>query len=190
MAKGPGRLSSLKLLPAEAREDVQWALGEVAANNRTQADILFELNDRLCAKGLEEFTISRSAFNRAAVKHWLVEQRNKETASLLEVFNAKKTPAERADTNIATIEMMKIAYAEIASRGDEFSTKQLLELSRGYLALLQSEKMSDEQRAKAVAEFKTQAGEALDAVAKAKGLTQQVADDLKAKILGIEKKAA
>ena len=66
MAEGRGRLSSIDLLPEEAQDDILWALGELNQRQRTQADILFELNDRLEAKGFE--AISKSAFNRNSTK--------------------------------------------------------------------------------------------------------------------------
>jgi hypothetical protein len=191
MARGPGRLSSLDLLPPEARDDVQWAQGEIIARNRTQADILFELNDRLCAKGLEEFTISKSAFSRWAINRWLAEQRNLETRIVLGAFNKNSTPAEVDETNVALAEFLKTLMAEVMSAraGEDFTAKEAMELSRGYLAVVQAQKISLERKRKAIEEFTQKAGEAVDAVARAKGLTQETADQLKAKILGIELKA-
>ncbi len=58
---GRGRLSSLDLLPEEARDDLIWAIGELKKRERPQADIHFEFNDRLEARASRRFA---SAFNR------------------------------------------------------------------------------------------------------------------------------
>lgn len=47
------RLSSIDMLPEEAADDIVWATQQLAQRTRTQQDILFELNDRLEAKGIE-----------------------------------------------------------------------------------------------------------------------------------------
>ena len=75
-----GRLSSLDLLPEDCTDDVVWAMGELNARKRSQADILFELNDRLAVKGCD--IISKSAFNRRAVRVALIQARREEDAAL------------------------------------------------------------------------------------------------------------
>ena len=66
MAQNRRVLDSLDLLPPECEDDVVWALARLNERQRTQADILFELNDRLAVKG--QGPISKSAFSRRSVR--------------------------------------------------------------------------------------------------------------------------
>ena len=86
------RLSSIDLVPEHAQDDIVWAIGELNQRLRTQADILFELNDRLATKGVEP--ISASAFNRKALKLRAAQIRLDEVNKLLEV----ELPSEESDT--------------------------------------------------------------------------------------------
>lgn len=62
------RASSVKLLPAEADEDIGWALDQVLnRQSLTQKDALSELNNRLRARGIRE--IKNSSFNRLVVEY-------------------------------------------------------------------------------------------------------------------------
>jgi hypothetical protein len=61
---GRGRLSSIDLLPERADPVVARAMAELAANDRTQQDILHDLNAELMALDPPCDPISSSAFNR------------------------------------------------------------------------------------------------------------------------------
>ncbi|MBB4018220.1 hypothetical protein GGR16_003254 [Chelatococcus caeni] len=68
--RGPDALL-LDRVPAEGHGDALWALGELSERRRTSADILFELNDRLAAKGIAP--VLRSTFNRVAIRRSIRE---------------------------------------------------------------------------------------------------------------------
>ncbi|SIP88793.1 Protein of unknown function, partial [Rhizobium sp. RU35A] len=108
---GRGRLSSLDLLPDEARDDLLWALAELNRRERTQADILFELNDRLEAKGLE--TISRSAFNRKSMRLAKRTMQLEERRHIYAGIAERLTPEEVGNADLVLGEFLKTLLDEL-----------------------------------------------------------------------------
>lgn len=180
---GRGHLSSLDLLPEEAQEDVVWAVAELNKRARTQADILFEFNDRLGAKGID--AISRSAFNRASIRLAAMSARLNEARRIFEGLAPQFTP-ERVDENtIALGEFIKLLVFELAqSEGQEIGTKGAMELARAHLAVIQGQKISADRRVKLEERFKAEAGKALDRVAKTKGLSADAVRAMRAELFG------
>ncbi len=78
--------------PGGGQDDIVWAVGELNKRDKTQDEILFELNDRLAAKDIDP--ISRSAFNRKSVKLAAMSNRLNEArhifAGLAPQFTADK----------------------------------------------------------------------------------------------------
>lgn len=183
---GRGRLSSIDLIPEEGQDDVVWAMDELNRRSRTQADILFELNDRLQAKGLAP--ISKSAFNRRAVRSYSAAARIAEQRALFSGIADKFTPESMDEGNIVLGELIKVLITEIITAGaGKISPKGAMELASGYKAAIEGQKKSSEHRAKQVREFEEKAGKAIAAVAKSQGLSAQTVARLKAEILGVEK---
>jgi hypothetical protein len=186
MAEGRGRLSSIDLLPEEARDDIVWAMAQLNGRTKTQADILFELNDKLEAKGIPG--ISKSAFNRKAVRVASAARRLAESRALFEGLAPQFTPERVDQTNLVIGELIKCLITEMLDAdGSEFTPKGAMELSRAYLSTIQAQKQSTERRAKAEAAFKEEAGKAVDKVAAKTGLSAETRERLKAEILGIQR---
>ena len=144
---GRGHLTSLDLLPEEAREDVVWAVAELNGRSRTQADILIDFNDRLARKGIDP--ISRSAFNRASIRLAAMSTRLNEARRIFEGL-APQFTAERVDENtVALGEFIKLLVFELAqAEGQDIGTKGAMELARAHLAVIQGQKISADRRAK------------------------------------------
>lgn len=185
--EGRGRLSSLDLLPEEGQDDLVWALAQLNERKRTQADILFELNDRLEGKGLEG--ISKSAFNRKAVAISRASARIKEQRAIFAGIADYLTPDDIDKGNIALAEFIKTLIAEIVSQHEEgLSSKEAMELARGFQSVVAAQKTSATRRTLAEADAKAkQTAEAVGAVARKAGLTSATVDKLKAEILGIQR---
>jgi hypothetical protein len=187
MAEGRGRLSSIDLLPEEAQDDIIWAMAQLNERVRTQADILFELNNKLEAKGLSG--ISKSAFNRRSVRVASAARRLAESRALFEGLAPQFTPERVDQTNLVIGELIKVLITEMLDAdGSEFTPKGASELARAYLATIQAQKQSTERRVKAEAAFKAEAGAAVDKVAAKTGLSAETRERLKAEILGIQAK--
>lgn len=188
MAAGRGRLSSIDLIPEDGQDDIVWAMGQLNQRKRTQADILFELNDRLAVKGIEP--ISKSAFNRKSIQVYAASQRIAEQRALFAGIADQFTPETVDETNMVLGEFIKVLITEIltASEG-RISPKGAMELAQGYRAVISAQKTSSEHRARLVKDFEQKAEQAVEAVGRAKGLTPETISALRSEILGIRKEA-
>lgn len=174
-------LGSLDLLPEECQDDVAWALARLNERSRSQADILFELNDRLAVKG--HGPISRSAFSRRSTRlkrrRDQIEERNAVYAGVAEML----TPEKVADADTVLGEFLKTLIDE---RADEAkSSKELNELSSAYRNIVVGQDVSARRRQKEEARAKATLVRAVDTVAKVKGMTAETAEAIKAQILGV-----
>jgi Protein of unknown function (DUF3486) len=182
MADGRGRLSSLDLLPDEAGDDILWALGQLNERRRTQADILFELNDRLAVKGLGP--ISKSAFNRQSTKIAARTRRIAERQAIYAAIAPQLTPEHVGRTDLVLGEFLKTLIDEIIDEG-ELGSRGAMELARAFHATVSALKVSADHKQKLMQEAATKAAAAVDNVAREKGLTTATIDAIKAQILGV-----
>lgn len=157
------RLSSIDLLPEEARDDVIWAMEQLAARTRTQADILFEFNDRLEAKGLEP--ISSSAFNRKAVRLAAAQRRMQEARAMFQGLASQFTAADVDENTVILGEYIKTLIVELLDNPDT-TPKQASELARAFHAAVSAQKISSERRQKLEDEFRRRTEAAVGALAK------------------------
>lgn len=188
MAEGRGRLSSIDLLPDEAQDDIVWAMGELNKRQRTQADILFELNDRLAVKGLD--AISKSAFNRKAIRVANAARKISESRALFAGIAPQFTPDKIAEADIVIGELIKILITELLDRdAGDFDTKGAMELSRAYKHTIEGQRLSGDAKRRAVAEFDKKVGAAVETVSKVKGITAEARDKIMAE-LGVIRQGA
>lgn len=175
---GRGRLSSLDLLPEEARDDVLWAIGELNKRERTQSDIHFELNDRLEAKGIE--TISRSAFNRKAMRLAKRTMQLEERRHIYAGIAERLTPEEIGNADLVLGEFLKTLLDELLDE-DGIGTKGAMELARAYKDTIMAQRHSAELREKAEAQanakLKKAVTEVTDAARKA-GVSDETMDEI------------
>ncbi len=167
---GRGRLSSFDLAPDEAQDDILWAMGELNRRSRTQADILFELNDRLAVKGLGP--ISKSAFNRKAMRVASAAARLAERRALFEGL-APQFTAERVDEgNIVLGELIKTLIAEaLDDSAGAIGAKGAADLAKAFKNAVEGQTISAEAKRRALAQAQKQIGQAVDSVAKSAGIT-------------------
>lgn len=178
-----GRLSSIDLLPPEADPIVQWAVEELQARERTQADILFEMNDQLEAIGCER--ISTSAFNRYSTRLAATTRRLQETRDIAKAVTERLGPERADDITIMIVEMIKSAAYSILETG-KVDTKGVMELSRGLQAALSAQKVSSDVRRRQEAEIEARVGEAVDAAGQAAGLSADRIAQLRRDFLGVK----
>lgn len=159
--QGRGRLSSLDLLPEEAQDDLVWALGELNQRQRTQADILFELNDRLEVKGIEP--ISRSAFNRRATRLARRTAQLEERRYVYAGIAERLTPEEVSKSDLVLGEFLKVLIDELLD-GSELTSKSAMELARAYKETVLGQRHSAAERRKAEEDAKKKIGKAIDQI--------------------------
>lgn len=181
--QGRGRLSTIDLLPDEAQPDVEWALEELRERKMHQTDILREFNRRLDARGIEP--ISKSAFSRYAVRKAIqfrkLDEARRISGELVEALGADGAD----DLTIAVGEMLKLSAMQILEGGDH-SPKDIMELARAIQAATGAQKTSAEHRRRMEERLAEKLDEAVDSVAKVKGITAETAEAIKAQILGVK----
>lgn len=184
--RGRGRLSSLDLLPEEAQDDLVWACQQLAARQRTQADILFEFNDRLAVKGIEP--VSKSAFNRKAIRIAAATRRQRETREIFSALSGDIEPARIDEHSIVLGEFLKTLIFELLQPGAaEHDADSAMKLSRGFKEIMVGQKISADRRAAEEKRANDKAVQAIEAVGKAKGLTMETVEAIKNNVLGIRK---
>lgn len=180
---GRGRLNSLDLLPEEAADDVVWACQQLALRTRTTADILFEFNDRLTAKGLE--TVSRSAFYRAAAQRSAAQRRMQDARAMFEGIASQFTASDVDENTIILGEFLKTLIVELVSdAGGNKSPKEAMELARAYHATVAAQKISSDRRRILEAEFAAKTETAIEQVVKEGGLSKERAAEIRRAVLG------
>ena len=181
--QGRGRLSTIDLLPDEAQPDVEWALEELRERKMHQTDILREFNRRLDACGIEP--ISKSAFSRYAVRKAIqfrkLDEARRISGELVEALGADGAD----DLTIAVGEMLKLSAMQILE-GGEHSPKDIMELARAIQAATGAQKTSAEHRRRMEERLAEKLDEAVDSVAKVKGITAETAEAIKAQIRGVK----
>jgi hypothetical protein len=188
MASGRGRLSSIDLMPEEGQEDIAWAMEQLNARAMTQAQILEELNGRLIDKGLADYIISKSAFNRRSMRIANMNRRYEERTAIVKAMAPRMTPESMEEVDRVIGELQKMLFLEILDRrGDELTPKNAMEIARGYQAVIQAQAKSADMYQKRLKAFEKKAAAAVDQVARKAGLTAATVDELKAQILGIRK---
>lgn len=185
---GRGWIGSIDQLPPEAAADVAWAMAQLNGTDLTQAQILEEFNTRLAELGLGP--ISKAAFNRrsmrVAAQRTRVDERNHLVASLA----ANITPELISNADIVIGELLKMLVSEkLDDPANTLTAKDAKELSEAYVKAIQGQTLSLETKRKQEEEFAKKTGEAIDKVAKVKGLTSDTVDAIKAQILGINRAA-
>ncbi len=158
--QGRGRLSSIDLLPPEADPHIAWAVQQLAERERTETDILFELNDRLEGVGCE--TISRSAFNRYSIRKASAMRRLAETREVARAVAGALGPDRSDNVTVMIAQLIKEAAFQILERGAP-DPKALMELSRALAAAASAEKtsaVSSEKRSRQIERQKSEAAKA------------------------------
>jgi mRNA-degrading endonuclease toxin of MazEF toxin-antitoxin module len=188
--KGRGRLSAIDLLPREADPHVAWAIAELEAAKRTQKDILAEFNERLAALDPPHGPISPSAFNRTSLA---IAQHTAELAQTREIASAVAATLDGAagdDVTVLLIETIKSLTLKMLRNAGELTadkaTADMLAASARALKNAQeSRSISAADRERSEKSFKAKAVEAVDKVARIKGLTEETVDAIKDRILGV-----
>jgi hypothetical protein len=182
--KGRGRLDSFDLMPEDGQEDLSWAMSELNKRVRPQSEILEELNGKLADKNLP--LISKSAFNRKSIRVSTASRRLSEARAIFAGIADQFTPGHVDEGNVVIGEMIKMLIMEHLDAGPEsIDTKGAMELARGYLAVIQGQKLSAARRVQLEAEFKSKTEKAIDTVAREAGLSADRVAQMRRDLLGV-----
>lgn len=187
------RPSAIDLLPEECEEIVAWAAQELARSSRSQTEIYAEfvtkLRDLQRSMGSIFSIPAFSSFNRHALKLSRLTARLKRSRMMADAI-VDRSDGEDADnvTKAATLTLKTLILEMLESAGEAgFKPKETLAMAGAMRSLQIAENLSTARRQKIEKEFSEKATEAVEAVAKAKGLSAETAEEILAKILGVEK---
>lgn len=192
--RGRGRLSAIEKLPPEAGEIVVWANRELAKRARDQIDIYQEFYlklEKLMAEshGELEFAIpSKSAFNRHSIAQAILRQRL-DLARAMGGALSQDFDAEASDNlTLIASEALKTLVFEITVQAGEagMAPKEAKYLADALRSALQAQGVSTLRRQRVAETFERGVTEAVDQVARIRGLTAETAEAIKAQILGVK----
>ncbi|MCI9864892.1 DUF3486 family protein [Rhizobium skierniewicense] len=193
--KGRGRLSGIELLPEACADAVAWAASELQNRERTQTDIYEEFVGKLELlhqehRGELEFSVpSFSAFNRYSIRLATLTQRLNQTREIASTLASKFDAAASDDLTLIASEAIKTLVFELVTNSGEagFDPKGAKALADALFSATRAQGVSTNRRQKVEKEFAVKVEQAVDTVAKAKGLTRDTVDDIKTTILGVGK---
>lgn len=189
---GRGRLSSFDLMPAEADGIIAWAAQELAARERTQTDIYAEFVTRCDElmrehRGELEFRIPAfSSFNRYSMRLARLSRRLDQTRQIVAAISDGFDAKEADDLTVMTAETIKALVLNMLAEGDdEVAPKDAMHLASAFRQAVQAQSVSTERRRKLDAEFAAKVETAVETVARARGMSAETVEAVKAEILGV-----
>ncbi len=198
---GRGRLDAIDRLPDWADEAVSWAFTALKDRSLTQMEILDGFNERLRAAAWGEGItdpdkipqVSRSSFNRRAMRLATVGRRLEETRAIAAILTPKFEGETAEQITLLLSETIKTLTFEMLEEAGELkadgdTAEMLMMASRALKHAEEAKRISADTKSKILKEFTVKASSTVDAVAKAKGLSADTVDAIKAQILGIRAK--
>jgi hypothetical protein len=200
MAGGRGRLSAIDQLPEWADDAKLWAFEQLKERKLTQLEILDEFNARLRTAAWEQGItdppqISKSAFNRTAVRLAVIGRRLQETREIASVLAPKLDEAGDNSVTLLVSETIKTLVHEMLANAGELAAdgdtaEMLMMTARALKHAEEAKRISADTRVKIETQFKAQAEKAVETVARTRGLSAETAEEIKSKILGIAPRTA
>jgi len=195
-AKGRGRLSGMEQLPEQAGPIIAAAAAALQDRERTQLDIYEEFFNALNAlkrehRGELEFAIpSFSAFNRYSIRLATMTRRLEETREIAGAIASRFDAEASDDLTLIAAEAVKTLVFELLTNSGEAGVdpKGALQLAGALYRANQAQGVSTARRIKVETAFKKDVEAAVDTVAKAKGMSEETAEAIKEKILGVKGK--
>lgn len=195
MARGRGRLNGIELLPEACAHVVEWAAAALQSRARTQTEIYQDFVTKLQEVDREyrgELDIripSFSAFNRYSVNLAILTRRMQDTRAIAATL-AEKWDAEASDnlTLIAAEAVKTLVFEILTTKGEAgVDPKGAMSLANALRAAAQAQGVSTARRQKVEEEFRANAQAAVASAVKTRGLSEDTAQDILSKILGVEK---
>lgn len=192
---GRGRLSGIELLPDACADAVAWAAEELQKRERTQTEIYQDFVSKLEGvhreyRGELDFTIpSFSAFNRYSIRLATLTQRLNQTREIATTLAGKFDAAASDDLTLIASEAIKTLVFELVTAGGEagFDPKGAKALADALFSASRAQGVSTARRQKVEADLAERAKQAISAVVKSKGITEDGAREILDQFLGVTK---
>ncbi|WP_273792390.1 DUF3486 family protein [Brucella anthropi] len=193
--RGRGRLSSIDLLPEECEPAITWAAQEFTARKRSLVDIYAEFKQKLIAIqgeiGLAFDIPAFSSFHRHSIKCAAMARRLEQTreiaASIAERFDAEASD----DLTLIAAEAIKTLVFEVLHDAGEagINPKGAMELANALRAAVSAQSVSTTRREKLDAAMQAKTDQALEKVARERGLSAETVAQLRRDFLGVRPKS-
>ena len=191
--KGRGQLSGIERLPDECQPVIAWAAQELQNRERTQTEIYEEFFGRLQAiqtehRGELEFAIpSFSAFNRYSLKLAVMTRRLEDTRQIAKTIADRFDAGSSDELTLIAAEAIKTLVFELLTDAGEggIDPKGAMNLASALRAAAQAQGVSTARRQKVEKDFAEQVEEAVETVVREKGMSEETAEDIKTRILGV-----
>lgn len=192
---GRGRLSGIELLPEACADAVAWAAEELQKRERTQTEIYKDFVSMLEGvhreyRGELEFTIpSFTAFNRYSIRLATLTQRLNQTREIATTLASKFDASASDDLTLIASEAIKTLVFELVTAGGEagFDPKGAKALADALFSASRAQGVSTARRQKVEADLAERAKQAVSAVVKSKGITDEGAREILDRFLGVTK---
>lgn len=191
---GRGRLSSIDVMPPECDAIIAWASMALSSRDDTQTDIYAEFVEKCEAlmkehRGELDFKIpSFSSFNRYSIRMAKLTRRLDQTREIVSAISAKFDAKDSDDLTVMTAETIKsLVLHMLADADDAVTPKDAMHLASAFRQAAQAQNISSDRRRKLEADFEGRVTDAVDTVAKAKGMTMETAELVKQQILGVKR---
>jgi predicted NBD/HSP70 family sugar kinase len=178
---GRGRLSTIDLLPADIRVQVN---ADLRGRTKTQKQILDEINPELAKRGHDP--VSKSAFNRYSIQ---VEEKGsmmREAREAADALVGGLGEHKGTDLGRAVTEMVKTLSFDLVLNGGELDVDTLNKVALIAQRIERASKISLEREEQLRRQVLEQAAETVEESAIQTGLTEEQAQLWREKILGIK----
>ncbi|CZT33006.1 DUF3486 family protein [Rhizobium sp. 9140] len=190
-----GRLNGIELLPEECGPIIAQAAAALQSREKTQTEIYQEFYASLEElkrehRGELDFAIpSFSAFNRYSIKLATMSGRINQTREIAGVLAEKFDAKASDDLTLIAAEAIKTLIFELLTNAGEagLDPKGAMALANALRAASQAQGVSTARRQKVEEEFKARATEAVETIARSKGMTAETTDAILGQILGVQK---
>lgn len=188
--RGRGRLSSIDLLPDHAREAVAEALQLLAEKSMTQESIREALNAKLAGLDPPVDPISSSAFNRYSMRFSAQAGKLAEAREAAAAMAEKMDDLPEGDIGLLANETIKTLINDIVMDGfltGESPSISLLKEASLALGRLEQGRLANARTKKIAEGFVKKAADAVEEFAKERGLSADVVQAMRAKVMGVER---
>jgi hypothetical protein len=191
--RGRGRLNAFDRLPPECDPLIAEAATALLDRDKTQLEIYTTFYDA-CQQLMREshgelsFQIpSKSAFNRYSIRQAVMTRRLEETRAIAKSIAGRFDPEDSDDLTLIAAEAIKTLVFEVLTAAGEhgIDPKGAMELARALASAVSAQNVSTKRRVAVEKEFKAGVEQAVETVAREKGLTLETAEAIKSKILGV-----
>lgn len=187
--EGRGHLSSIDLLLRDERmlPAVMWANKQLDLRRLPANVILVEFNERILDIDPGTKPISKSAFNRHAIKLAIEHRKTSEINGIAAALGERRDPAAPDHLTMMIAELTKITIYHLLGKRDDFTMKEIMEATRALKEAAAAENVSltrRERHQKIVDDACKELAGKVDEIGKKKGVSPEALAAINRALMG------